>query len=374
MGIKNLHKVLKHHCPDVYHEVHLSHYAYKKVAIDTSLYMFKYKTIFGEDKWLNAFINLVCCLRRNEIHCVFIYDTSAPVEKSQERVKRKENRDKNEQRILLLDEAFKKAKQTGVYDQVLLDLRLEDVRVKSLLRPNAVQSVNLDRIEEYIAKLKNQIVSITQADFDLTKKLFTILGIPFYQAVEEAETSCSDLCKRGLVDAVISEDTDVLAYGAPIFLTKLNTATNTCMEISYERILGDLDMTSDQFTDFCIMCGTDYNDNIFKIGPENALKLIKQYESIDKMEHLDTSCLKHNRVRELFKEYKSMPLVSVPYCGIPDFEALSEFMFKFRIHYPIETIKKHCGHAEIQLDSPTRGEIISDDSNREDSTEAWHDE
>ena len=48
MGIKNLNKFLKKHCPDVFVESDLSNYAYKKIAIDISLYIFKYKAIFRE--------------------------------------------------------------------------------------------------------------------------------------------------------------------------------------------------------------------------------------------------------------------------------------------------------------------------------------
>ena len=81
MGIKNLHKFLRKHCPEVYTSVHLSNYAFKKVAIDISLYMFKYKTVFG-DSWLQAFVNLVACLRKNEIHCLFVYDNGCPIEKT----------------------------------------------------------------------------------------------------------------------------------------------------------------------------------------------------------------------------------------------------------------------------------------------------
>ena len=72
MGINNLNVLLRKHCPEIYEEIHISEYAYKKVAIDISLFLCKYKAICG-DKWVTAFINLVSCLRRNEIHCVFIW-------------------------------------------------------------------------------------------------------------------------------------------------------------------------------------------------------------------------------------------------------------------------------------------------------------
>ena len=91
MGIKNLNTFLRDICPDIFVPTHLSQFAYKKVAIDISLYMHKYKACCG-DRWLSAFINLIASLRRNELHCVFIFDGKAPIEKDREHVKRKESR------------------------------------------------------------------------------------------------------------------------------------------------------------------------------------------------------------------------------------------------------------------------------------------
>ena len=61
MGIKNLHKFLRRHCPEIYVKKSLREYAYQKIAIDISVYLFTYKIIFG-DQWLDAFIKLICCL------------------------------------------------------------------------------------------------------------------------------------------------------------------------------------------------------------------------------------------------------------------------------------------------------------------------
>ena len=118
MGIKSLHKFLRKHCPEIYVETHISAYAYQKVAIDISLYLFKYKTIFG-DRWLDAFINLICCLRRNEIHCVFIYDGPSPPEKDKEKASRKASRDKLVEKINLIEDAIDLYYQTNEVTEVL---------------------------------------------------------------------------------------------------------------------------------------------------------------------------------------------------------------------------------------------------------------
>ena len=72
MGIHNLNSLLRKKCPQVFKEVHLSNLAYTKVAIDISLFMFKYKTIHG-DKWLSGFLTLYECLRKNLIHPILAF-------------------------------------------------------------------------------------------------------------------------------------------------------------------------------------------------------------------------------------------------------------------------------------------------------------
>lgn len=345
MGIKNLNKFLRKNCEDIFEEIHISNYAFKKVAIDVSLYLCKFKSVCGED-WLKAFLNLVCCLRRNEIHCIFIYDNGAPPEKKDERNERKESRDKMEEKIFMLSDALDDFYKTGEIKECLIELFekrkvSKDIPKKRLLK-NKKMKVDMNWVEWKIKKMKSYILNITQKDFQLTKDLFDILDVPWCMAPLEAETMCSDLCKKGLVDGVLSEDTDVLAYKSPIFLTKLNNRTETCIRIKYKDVLESLELNDKQFLDFCIMCGTDYNKNIYRVGPEKAYKLIKEHGSIENIEKntkLDTSVLKYKKSRELFTEYKKSDLEKIKYCGKPDFTKLKEFSFKNNIKLDIEGMK-----------------------------------
>ena len=112
---------MRKNCPEVYEEIHISEYAYKKVAIDTSLFLCKYKAIYGE-KWLVAFINLVSILRKNEIHCVFIYDNGSPPEKEDEKAERVKQREKNKERVYNLELSLEKYFNTGEIEDILLNL------------------------------------------------------------------------------------------------------------------------------------------------------------------------------------------------------------------------------------------------------------
>jgi 5'-3' exonuclease len=342
MGISNLNKFLRNNCPQIYEEIHISEYSYKKVAIDISLYLCKFKTVCG-DRWLSAFINLISCLRKNEVHCVFIYDSGCVPEKEPERRERALQREKIKEKVFKLEEALEKFHLTGEIDNILIELNKKNNEAPKSLLHKKEEHINMHLIESCIIKMKSQIIDISPKDFRLTKELFKILNVPFFHAPLEAETTCSDLCKRGLVDAVLSEDTDVLAYGCPVFLSKINTTDGTCIRIKYPDMLDALSLQTNEFLDLCIMCGTDYNKNIYKIGPEKAYKYIKKHSSIDNIgisnPAIDICVLNHIRIRQLFREYEELN-IKIPYCGMPDFQLLTEFIFKNNIKYSMEAIKR----------------------------------
>lgn len=351
MGIKNLNNLLRKRCPDVFEDIHLSEYAFKKIAIDVSLFMCKFKAICGDD-WLSSFVNLVQCLRRNEIHCVFIYDNGSPHEKTVEKEERVKQREKTEQKVIDLEISLEKYYNTGEIDTNLLELnekmKKNPIMQKRLLGRTFIEKdIDMNIIKEKIDKMKKYNIKITSEDFDKTRELFDILNVPYYIAPLEAECMCADLCKRGLVEGVLTEDTDVLAYGANIFLSKIDTKNDTCVRIYHKNVLESLNLTQEQFLDLCIMCGCDYNKNIPKVGCETSFKYIIRYKTIEEIERntdLDITILNHKRTRELFTQYEKYSLENIMYCGCPEFELLEKFVIDNNIKINIDKLRSSFIH------------------------------
>lgn len=339
MGITNLNKFLRNNCPGVFRQINLSELQSLKAAVDISLFVFKYKTVFG-DKWLSALLNLVLSFRQHNIHACFIYDTSAPVEKEEERKRRKEQKNKLDEKVFELFTALEKAKLTGEIDPVLVEFN-KTLPAKKSLFTGKEKPIDLGVLTYEIGKKMNQVVSICDEDFKVSKELLEVLGIPWFQAEMEAETTCADLCINGQVELVFSDDTDVLCYGAPNVVSKINTGDGSAVLVCYNDILESLELTSEQFTDFCIMCGTDYNKNIPKVGPETAYKLIKKHGSIEGIEAsgVDVSILNHVRVRELFKQYKQTTN-KVAYCKPIVFSDVEMFLVKNNIPTNLSKVKR----------------------------------
>ena len=105
-------------------------------------------------------------------------------------------------------------------------------------------------------------------------------------------------------------------------------------EFYYDKILEGFEMNRDQFIDLCILLGCDYCDKIRGIGPKNAIKLVQEHKSIDKiLENIDTKkfVVPENWVyegaRQLFKQPEVTPAADIELkWERPDEEGLVKFM------------------------------------------------
>ena len=140
--------------------------------------------------------------------------------------------------------------------------------------------------QEEIEKLSKRTVRVSKEQNKECMKLCELMGLPVFEAPCEAEASCAELCKAGLVYATASEDMDTLCFACPKLARNLMTPASQgkpILEIDFDKAIKELDLTWEQFIDVCILCGCDYCDSIKGIGPVTALKHIKKYGSIEKL-------------------------------------------------------------------------------------------
>lgn len=327
MGIKGLHTFLRNNFPEIYRKVPLSHYAEQKVAIDVMGYLYKFM-IINPQKWFDSMVYLVCALRKWRIHPVFIFDGEAPPEKMKERQRRHQAKGKIADRHRELSQALEEYRTTGTV-LAILEKEMKNHSIPSLLHPG---SVNIDEraIEKRLTEIDAQMVSITPADLTLLHQLFEVMEVPFFQASGEAETLCAQLALSGQVEAVISTDTDVLAYGTPHFIHHFDTFREECSFLELEKVLSAMEFTLEQFRDFCIMCGCDYNQNIHRIGPTTAYRLLQRHGSLEEVlialdnGSRDLSVLNHLRCRQLFTPPETS--LEVPPSTYPDLATVKRFL------------------------------------------------
>lgn len=137
--------------------------------------------------------------------------------------------------------------------------------------------------QEDITKFTKRTVRATKQQSLDCKRLLALMGVPVLDAPCEAESTCAALCAAGKVFAVGTEDMDALTFGSTILLRHLTYSDAKKvppMEFRLADVLAGLGLTMPQFIDVCILCGCDYTDKIKGVGPETALKKIKEYGSL----------------------------------------------------------------------------------------------
>ena len=79
----------------------------------------------------------------------------------------------------------------------------------------------------------------------------------------------------------MSEDADLLTYGIPYLIRAVKKDSKSWEIIDLEQILEDTKWNQNQFIDFCILLGTDYNKNPVRFGMQTSLKWINKVKNIE---------------------------------------------------------------------------------------------
>ena len=175
---------------------------------------------------------------------------------------------------------------------------LKEVEIKRRKRVKEEALVKYDealtagRFEE--AKMYAQATA-TMKDYMVedSKRLLSLMGIPWVQAPSEGEAQASYMALKGDVWAASSQDYDSLLFGAPRLVRNITITgrrklprKNVYIEVEpeiveLELVLRELEIDRGQLISLGILIGTDFNpDGVAGIGPKTALSIVKKYKDI----------------------------------------------------------------------------------------------
>jgi 5'-3' exonuclease len=278
MGVKGLSKLLRDKHPELFNtSCTLSDYAGKRFAIDVSIFLYKFsycKELDDDYNFLDKFVCQYRMLQRYGIRCVYIFDGAGEhVGKERERAKRRVQTTRatelRENKISVLTESLAKS-----VAQVASASELQVASASELL-------ACVRETEQEIHRLRTAVTVVKPIHSVNLKAILAAHSIPFYEATGEAEKACAWLAVQGSVDVVVSEDYDTLVCGAPVLLRNLGSSSYPLLELKLSAILEALQLSYVEFVDFSILCGTDFNTSLPKIGPVNALKKMREHRCIE---------------------------------------------------------------------------------------------
>lgn len=337
MGIKGLKQFLRSKFPTTLVSSHLSYWWGKKAAIDLLPYMYRYKVSYG-DQWKCGLFIFLSLFIRNNVHATVIMDgPNVHKEKDGEREKRTKNKNKIKEKHEQLKQDLSEYERNKTTTPLLISISNDKSSHRNLLLSDETKSVDTETVRAYIDKIDHQIVNIIPEDIHIVNHMCTLLSIPFYYASQEAESLASYLCSNSDVDVVVTEDTDVLAYGSPCWISSVSH-DGTCTEIVFKDVLEQMSLSKEQFLDFCIMCGTDYNESLKGIGPVSSYKHV--LSGLDNFFDTYTGsidALNITKVRTIFKTPCSTALtdISISFNRIPSKQNLVKLKTE---SYPVQSM------------------------------------
>ena len=110
-------------------------------------------------------------------------------------------------------------------------------------------------------------------------ELLSYLGIPFIQAVGEAEALCALMNRESYVDAILTEDSDAFLYGATVVMKGLNIGDPFLNMYSMEKINEVLKIGRNDMIAMGVLLGCDFYPGVPNIGKASCAKLCQKLES-----------------------------------------------------------------------------------------------
>jgi len=254
MGVNGINKIIKQYCKRAVRETNYREYSGKKIAIDISLTLHRLVIAFRDSNNGNDLVN---------------------------------NKGEFTSHVFGIKNKTLQLLKNGVLPVYVFDGKPPDIKRKTLadrkiIKMKAQEKLSEENLnEEDIIKYKKRTYFIKDQDIREIQELLKYMGIPYVQSLSEAELQCAALNINNKVDAVLTEDWDIILFGCKKML-KSSDKKGILTEIDTNILLNELELNLEQFIELCILLGTDYSSGIKGMNQITLYNEYKKFKNIDK--------------------------------------------------------------------------------------------
>lgn len=130
---------------------------------------------------------------------------------------------------------------------------------------------------------KQQIRDSDEVSTEMIKDIQELLanfGIPYITAPMEAEAQCAELLKLGLVDGIITDDSDVFLFGGDRIYKNMFHEKNYVEFYDFQRIEKNLDLDRNKLIELAHLLGSDYTPGLKGIGPVTSVEILNNFKNL----------------------------------------------------------------------------------------------
>ncbi|KAK8173837.1 DNA-repair protein rad13 [Phyllosticta citrichinensis] len=146
------------------------------------------------------------------------------------------------------------------------------------------QEANAIDYERELKALRNQqkkdrrdADEVTQTMVAECQQLLSLFGLPYITAPMEAEAQCAELVSLGLVDGIVTDDSDIFLFGGTrVYKNMFNQAK--FVECYFTSDLeSEFGLTRERLIAIAQLLGSDYTEGLPRVGPVTALEVLSEF-------------------------------------------------------------------------------------------------
>ncbi|KAI0719319.1 hypothetical protein C8T65DRAFT_636320 [Cerioporus squamosus] len=163
----------------------------------------------------------------------------------------------------------------------------EYTRFLSQVKGKDIDAVRRE-IDDEIRELNKQKKNAMRDSEDITQQMISqimimlrLFGIPYITAPMEAEAQCAALLSLGLVDGIITDDSDVFLFGGARVLKNMFNQSKTVECFLLSDLERELSLDRDKLVRLAYLLGSDYTEGLPGVGPVVAMELLSEFPGHD---------------------------------------------------------------------------------------------
>ena len=162
----------------------------------------------------------------------------------------------------------------------------EHARFASTLN-NKSHAQNVADYEKELKQLRNQqkkdrrdADEVTHIMIQECQQLLRLFGLPYVTAPMEAEAQCAELVSLGLVDGIVTDDSDCFLFGGTrIYKNMFNQAKFVECYLTSD-LEKEFDLTRQKLIQVAHLLGSDYTEGLPGVGPVTALEILSEFQNL----------------------------------------------------------------------------------------------